>query len=78
MIPPPIMIARLFWCAKSCFLGTLFVDLFWMETVQNVAGEVPTVFLGNKSDLEDEQEIVLDDLQNFASRYEKAYVFLLI
>ena len=49
----------------------------WMEAVHSVTEEeVPTIFLGNKSDLVDKQQIDLDDITDFASRYKKAEAYL--
>ncbi len=48
----------------------------WMSAVHSVTEEIPMVFLGNKSDLEEYQEVDLDDIKNFASRYEKTDIFL--
>jgi small GTP-binding protein len=48
----------------------------WMEAVQSVTDEIPTVFLGNKSDLEDYQEVNLNDIKSFASRYNKTEAYL--
>lgn len=48
----------------------------WMEAVQSVTDEIPTVFLGNKSDLEDYQEVNLNDIKSFASRYKNTEAYL--
>ncbi len=48
----------------------------WMNAVQNVTEEVPAVFLGNKYDLEEEQEVGLSELKSFASGYEKTLPYL--
>jgi small GTP-binding protein len=48
----------------------------WMETVEGISKGIPTVFLGNKCDLVDEQQIDLDDINDFASNYEKSAVYL--
>ncbi len=48
----------------------------WMVTVRNLTEEIPAVFLGNKCDLVDEQEVDLDDLKNFASKYKSAEAYL--
>lgn len=48
----------------------------WMNSVQSVTKDIPTVFLGNKCDLEEYQEVDVNDIKNFASRYEKTETFL--
>jgi small GTP-binding protein len=48
----------------------------WIEGVQDVTSEVPTVFLGNKSDLIDLQEIGISEIKSFASGYEQSAAFL--
>lgn len=47
----------------------------WMEAVLSITNEIPTVFMGNKCDLEDCQEVGSSELKNFAAEYEKAQVF---
>jgi small GTP-binding protein len=48
----------------------------WMDVVYGVVEEVPTVFLGNKCDLEDEQQIGLNEINSLASGYEKSASYL--
>ncbi len=48
----------------------------WMDAVHSVTEGIPTVFLGNKCDLMDKQELDLDELKSFASGYEKAVPYL--
>ena len=49
----------------------------WMETARHHGGEeVPTMFLGNKSDLVDKQQLDLDDIGKFASYYDDTEAFL--
>jgi small GTP-binding protein len=48
----------------------------WMKTCRKATGEVPVVVLGNKCDLVDEQEVFLEDLNNFALNYYKVSTFL--
>lgn len=48
----------------------------WMNSVQSVTKDIPAVFLGNKCDLEEYQEVDVNDIKNFASRYEKTEAFL--
>lgn len=49
----------------------------WMEVAQHHAGRaVPTIFLGNKSDLVDKQQLDLDDIGKFASYYDDTEAFL--
>jgi len=55
---------------------TLYALPEWMKTCQDVTGEVPVVFVGNKCDLVDEQEIFLEDLNNFTMNYNKVSTFL--
>ena len=47
----------------------------WVDAVHNVAEEIPTVFLGNKCDL-DEQQVDSNELKKLASQYEKSVAFL--
>ena len=47
----------------------------WMESAQGITGEIPTVFLANKCDLEHEQQMELNELKGLASRYEKAMAY---
>lgn len=48
----------------------------WIDGVQNVTKEIPTVFLGNKCDLVDSQEIGLNELKSFASGYKSSEAYL--
>jgi len=48
----------------------------WIEGIERITDEVPTVFLGNKVDLVEAQEIGLSELENFASQYECSETFL--
>jgi small GTP-binding protein len=48
----------------------------WMNIAQSVAGEVPVVFLANKIDLLNEQELELENLQTLALKYDKSEAFL--
>jgi small GTP-binding protein len=48
----------------------------WMDAVQSVTGDLPAIFLGNKSDLEDWQEIHLKDLKIFSTRYNSTEAYL--
>ena len=48
----------------------------WIEGIQGITEEIPTVFLGNKCDLEDLQEIGLNELKSFASGYESPGAYL--
>jgi small GTP-binding protein len=48
----------------------------WMDTVHGVIEEVPTIFLGNKCDLEDKQQIGLNEIKSLASGYEKSVSYL--
>ena len=56
---------------------TTLSDLdFWIEDIQAVAEEIPTVLLGNKYDLETHQEIGLTEIKSFAAGYEKSAAYL--
>jgi small GTP-binding protein len=48
----------------------------WMKAVRGVTDDIPTIFLGNKSDLDDEQEVGLSELESFASEFEKSQTHL--
>ncbi len=48
----------------------------WMDAVHSVTEEIPIIFLGNKCDLEGEQEIGLIELRNFASEYEQTIPYI--
>ncbi len=53
------------------------LDLYsWMDAVCSVAGEIPVAFFGNKCDLMDDQQVGLNGLKSFASRYENALAYL--
>ncbi|UCG69862.1 MAG: GTP-binding protein [Thermoplasmata archaeon] len=46
----------------------------WIDAAMGVTGKVPIVFLANKYDLKDDAQFNLDELKNFASKYEKSVV----
>jgi small GTP-binding protein len=48
----------------------------WIGGIQKTTEEIPTVFLGNKCDLVDMQEIGLNELKSFASGYESPGAYL--
>jgi small GTP-binding protein len=48
----------------------------WMEAVLSITNEIPTIFLGNKWDLEEYREVSESELKNFASDYKNAQVML--
>jgi small GTP-binding protein len=48
----------------------------WIDGIQNKTEELPTVFLGNKSDLVEMQEIGLNELKSFASGYDSYGAYL--
>ncbi len=48
----------------------------WMDTIHGVIEEVPTVFLGNKYDLKDMQQIGLNEITSVASGYENSLSYL--
>lgn len=47
----------------------------WINSAFKVIGEVPIVFLANKSDLEDSTQFSLDELKEFASNYKDSSSF---
>jgi small GTP-binding protein len=48
----------------------------WVRTVYSVAGVIPVVFLANKSDLGGQEQLSLDDLEFFCSKYERTHAYL--
>ena len=48
----------------------------WIESVGTVVGEIPIVFMGNKSDLDDQLVATADDLKSFAGTYESSHTFM--
>ncbi len=48
----------------------------WMYSVHNVTGPIPTVFLGNKCDLKEEQEVGLIEIKSFAAGYKQSQTYL--
>lgn len=48
----------------------------WIDGIQGGNGAIPTVFLGNKSDLDYSQEINLNELKSFAAGYESPGAYL--
>ena len=48
----------------------------WIDEVHQITQDIPTVFLGNKCDLTDLQEIGLNELKSFSSRYESPGAYL--
>ena len=46
----------------------------WMEAVLSITNAIPTIFLGNKYDLEEFREVGSSELNNFASGYENTQV----
>ncbi len=56
---------------------TTLLDLHsWMDTVARVIEEVPSVFLGNKCDLEDIQQIGLNEIKSFSTVYKSPGAYL--
>lgn len=52
-------------------------DLYgWIKSAFGVTNQVPAVILGNKSDLEGQQEIHLEEISDFASNYDNATALL--
>jgi small GTP-binding protein len=47
----------------------------WNDMVQCISKETPIVFLGNKSDLTDDQVLDLGDIKDLASQYENSDAF---
>ncbi len=48
---------------------------YWIKALTDVAGDVPMVFAGNKSDLENEKVVKEADLQELAAKYDcKAFM----
>ena len=48
----------------------------WIDGIQDGKEEIPTVFLGNKYDLEDSQEIGLSEIKSFAAGFESPGAYL--
>jgi small GTP-binding protein len=48
----------------------------WIAGIQDITKEIPTVFLGNKVDLVEIQQIGQSELENFAAQYECSETFL--
>jgi small GTP-binding protein len=48
----------------------------WMDAVLSITDEIPTIFLGNKSDLEDDKQVSINELNSFASNYQNSQAFL--
>lgn len=48
----------------------------WIEGAQSVTKEIPMVILGNKCDLEDQRQIELSEVEEFAKGYNKTQAFL--
>jgi small GTP-binding protein len=46
----------------------------WMEAVLSITNAIPTIFLGNKWDLEEYREVGKSELENFTSEYENTQV----
>jgi small GTP-binding protein len=47
----------------------------WIQSAFKVTGEIPVVFLANKSDLSDQAQFNLEDLKKFAGNYQKTIVY---
>jgi small GTP-binding protein len=47
----------------------------WIDSAFSVTGKVPVIFLGNKIDLSEKAEFNLDQLNSFATGYEKSMAF---
>jgi small GTP-binding protein len=48
----------------------------WVDTSQGVTGEVPMIFLGNKCDLDDDSEVEIEKIKDFASQFENCEAYL--
>ncbi len=48
----------------------------WMNSVHSVTGTIPTVFLGNKCDLEEKREVGEIEIKSFASGYKQSQTYL--
>jgi len=48
----------------------------WMNSVHSVTGPIPTVFLGNKCDLEDRRQVGEIEIKSFASGYKRSQTYL--
>lgn len=48
----------------------------WMDAVLDITQDIPTVFLGNKCDLEEDMQVSESELEDFASNYTRSQVFL--
>ncbi|UCE36145.1 MAG: GTP-binding protein [Thermoplasmata archaeon] len=48
----------------------------WLSQAITVTGDVPIVILGNKSDLEGQKQLNIEDIENFASGYKDAVGYL--
>jgi small GTP-binding protein len=46
----------------------------WIDAAMRVTGKVPIMFLANKFDLKDDAQFSLDELKNFASKYDNSVV----
>lgn len=57
-------------------LDTLYALQEWVRVAFKTTGEVPIIFLGNKCDLGDRQEIFSEDINAYASFLPNASVFL--
>ena len=48
----------------------------WMDSVHSVTKDIPVIFLGNKSDLDNYQEFNLNEVKKLAQRYGNSEAFL--
>jgi small GTP-binding protein len=48
----------------------------WMINVKEIVNDVPVIFLGNKCDLDSKQELDINDIKIFATRYKNAAAYL--
>ena len=47
----------------------------WVETFQDVVGDVPIIFIGNKIDLKPVSKVSTNDLAAVAAKYKAKYLF---
>ncbi|UCE38372.1 MAG: GTP-binding protein [Thermoplasmata archaeon] len=47
----------------------------WINSAFNVTGKIPMVFLANKSDLQDQAQFGIDEVNDFASNYERSLAY---
>ena len=48
---------------------------WWLDSFRKVAGDVPILILGNKSDLFEQRQITQNDLEKYSAKYNCPYLF---